>query len=112
MFYMQVALIKALADETRLSIFERLCRREHTVGDLNTFYEVSQPAISQHLRILRRCNLVRERRDGRFVNYRATPEGLLPLFTWLDHYKRFWPERLNALNTMLKEMPDDGRRKN
>jgi DNA-binding transcriptional ArsR family regulator len=104
---MQVDLMKALGDGTRLEIFERLCAREYTVGELKACFEVSQPAVSQHLGVLKRCGLVNERRVGRFAHYRGRPEGLQPMVTWLSHYKRFWPERLAALSAMLKEMPDD-----
>jgi DNA-binding transcriptional ArsR family regulator len=106
---MQTQILKALSDDTRFSIFERLCVREHTVGELKSHYSVSQPAVSQHLQVLKRCGLVSERRMGRFAQYRGRPEGLRPLGQWLDHYKQFWPEKLNALNAMLMEMTDEGK---
>jgi DNA-binding transcriptional ArsR family regulator len=106
---MEVKLMKALGDGTRLAIFERLCAREHTVSELNSQFSVSQPAISQHLKVLKRCGLVRERRAGRFAHYRGRPEGLVPMVRWLSHYQQFWPEKLNALSAMLKEMPIDKR---
>lgn len=93
--------MKALGDGTRLAIFERLCAREHTVGELKSHFEVSQ-----HLGVLKRCGLVRERRAGRFVHYRGRPEGLRPMVQWLSHYKQFRPGKLDALKESLKEMPD------
>lgn len=99
--------MKALGDGTRLRIFERLCEREWTVTELKSQFSVSQPAVSQHLGVLKRCGLVRERRDGRFAHYRGLPEGLQPMVQWLSHYQKFWPEKLEALGAMLKEMPDD-----
>lgn len=96
--------MKALGDGTRLKIFERLCVREHTVGELTSHFDVTQPAVSQHLRVLKRCGLVRERRAGRFAHYRGRPEGLRPMVDWLSHYRKFWPEKLDALNAMLQEM--------
>jgi DNA-binding transcriptional ArsR family regulator len=104
---MQLELLRALGDGTRLSIFEQLCAREHTVTELHARYSVSQPAISQHLRVLKRCGLVSERRDGRFAHYRATPEGLKPLVQWLSHYQRFWPERLNTLGAVLQQITSE-----
>ena len=106
---MRPDLLKALGDSTRLAIFERLCTREHTVTELKSYFDVSQPAISQHLGILKHCDLVRERRSGRFAHYRARPEGLRPLATWLCHYQQFWPEKLSALSTVLKEIHDESR---
>lgn len=99
-------LMKALGDGTRLAIFERLCLREHTVNDLKSHFAVSQPAVSQHLGVLKRSGLVRERRAGRFAHYRGRPEGLRPMVQWLSHYRRFWPEKLDALSALLKEIPD------
>ena len=104
---MQPELMKALGDGTRLAIFERLCEREFTVNELTSKFAVTQPAVSQHLGVLKRCGLVRERRAGRFVHYRAHPEGLRPMVQWLSHYQKFWPEKLNALCAILKEIPDD-----
>jgi DNA-binding transcriptional ArsR family regulator len=103
---MQLELMRALGDGTRLAIFERLCTSEFTVNELKAQFAVSQPAISQHLGVLKRCGLVRERRTGRFAHYRANPEGLQPMVQWLAHYRQFWPEKLDALDAMLKEMPD------
>ena len=99
--------MKALGDGTRLAIFERLCEREFTVNELKSNFAVTQPAVSQHLGVLKRCGLVRERRAGRFVHYRAKPEGLGPMVQWLSHYQKFWPEKLEALGALLKEIPDD-----
>lgn len=98
--------MRALGDGTRLQIFERLCEREWTVTELKSQFSVSQPAVSQHLGVLKRCGLVRERRSGRFAHYRGVPEGLRPMVQWLSHYQKFWPEKLEALGAMLKEMPD------
>jgi DNA-binding transcriptional ArsR family regulator len=103
---MRPELMKALGDGTRLAIFERLCAREFTVNELKGQFSVSQPAVSQHLGVLKRCGLVRERRAGRFVHYRAHPEGLRPMVQWLSHFQKFWPEKLTALGELLKELPD------
>ena len=104
---MQLELMKALSDGTRFEIFERLCERELTVTELKTHFTVSQPAISQHLGVLKRCGLVHERRSGRFAHYRGRPQALRPMVQWLRHYETFWPEKIEALGTMLKEMSDD-----
>jgi DNA-binding transcriptional ArsR family regulator len=95
---------RALADPTRRAVFERLTDREMTVSELKTGFPVSQPAISQHLAALRDAGLVAERREGRFAYYRAAPEGLGPLVDWIDRYRRFWPERVERLRTVLKGM--------
>src|SRR5258706_8031006 len=98
------ALFRALADPTRRRVFERLARGEASVNDIAARFDVSQPAISQHLRALRSAGLVRERRDGRHAYYRATPGALKPLVDWIAHYQAFWRGRLDKLKTLLEEM--------
>jgi len=100
----QADLFRALADPTRRAVFERLAQGEMTVSDLTTGFSVSQPAISQHLAALRGVGLVSERRAGRFAYYRAEPAALAPLLDWIDHYRAFWPARIDKLKDVLKEM--------
>jgi DNA-binding transcriptional ArsR family regulator len=97
-------IFRALADPTRRAVFERLCRGEAAVGELTTRFDVSQPAISQHLRVLRGAGLVRERRAGRNVFYRVDPKGLRPLVDWIAHYQAFWNDRLEQLNALTEEL--------
>jgi len=95
---------RALADPTRRAVFEHLAGREMSVTQLKADFPISQPAISQHLAVLRAAGLVAERREGRFAYYRTDPEGLAPLVHWIDRYRGFWPERLEKLKGVLKEM--------
>lgn len=97
--------MKALADPTRRGVFERLAHGgELTVRDLTAGAGVSQPAVSQHLATLKAAGLVRERKDGRLTHYRAEPEGLRPMLDWFAHYSAFWPDRLDRLEALLKEI--------
>jgi DNA-binding PadR family transcriptional regulator len=61
-------------------------------------FAVSQPAISQHLRVLRHAGLVQERREGRHRRYSLTAEPLRDVADWVDHYREFWQRRLKALD--------------
>jgi DNA-binding transcriptional ArsR family regulator len=99
-------LFRALADPSRRAILERLTRGEAAVKDLTARFSISQPAVSQHLATLREAGLVTERRDGRLVYYRVQPKGFRPLFDWITHYQAFWPERLDRLHKLLKEMEE------
>lgn len=97
--------LKALADPTRRTLFERLARDgEQTVGALTDRSGVSQPAVSKHLAILRRAHLVQDRREGRETHYRAKPQGMAPLINWLGHYAAFWNERFDRLEDLLNRM--------
>lgn len=101
----QIVLFQTLADPTRLAIFEYLSQGESTVSALTERLPISQPAVSQHLAVLRRCGLVAHRREGRSAIYRASPEGLAPITSWLNHYRTFWPERLGRLTKLLEVQP-------
>lgn len=97
--------LHTLADPTRRALFQRVSSsREITVADLTRGSGVTQGAISQHLKALKQAGLVTDRPDGRFVYYRAQPEGLAPLIDWIDQYGVFWRNRLNNLRTLMKEI--------
>jgi DNA-binding transcriptional ArsR family regulator len=96
---------RALADPTRRAIFERLARHgEQTVHVLTDHSGVSQPAVSKHLRLLKRAKLVRHRRQGRETHYSAQPQALGPLVDWMSLYGAFWRERFDQLEDLLKRM--------
>ena len=96
---------RALADPTRRAVYERLTQGEAPVGALSEAFGVSQPAVSQHLAVLRDAGLVVPRRDGRHRYYRARPEGLAPLVDWLEHHRAFWNDRLARLGATLEDLP-------
>lgn len=100
----EAQIFQALADPTRRAVFEMLCAREMHVAEITAGFDVSQPAISQHLATLRRAGLVTERREGRRAFYRSDPEGLEPLTDWLQRHRQLWPERLQKLKRVLKEI--------
>lgn len=97
--------MRTLADPTRRAVFERVVRTDEiTVVELTRGSDVSQSAISQHLRALKDAGLVRDRREGRNVHYRADPRALAPLVDWLAIYGVFWRERFANLKKLLKEI--------
>jgi DNA-binding transcriptional ArsR family regulator len=97
--------MRALADPTRRAVFERIVSSDEiSVVELTRGSGVTQGAISQHLKSLKRAGLVAERPEGRNVYYRAQPEGLAPLVDWMSHYAVFWRERFTNLRTLLKEI--------
>jgi DNA-binding transcriptional ArsR family regulator len=100
----EVEIFKALADPTRRAVFERLADGEKNATELRDGLAITQPAMSQHLAVLRSAGLVAEQRSGRNVNYRVNPEGLARIYRWLRRYQIFWPERVDALKQLLKEM--------
>ena len=90
----------AIADPIRRGLLELVRDREVPAGELAAAFDVSRPAVSRHLRVLREAGLVRERRDGKRRLYRADPEPLAELRRWLDDY---WAGRLSALRTLAEK---------
>ncbi|MDV6330053.1 metalloregulator ArsR/SmtB family transcription factor [Asticcacaulis sp. 201] len=100
--------MRALADPTRRSVYERIAAAEEiTVVDLTRDSGVTQGAVSQHLKTLRLAGLVAERPEGRKVYYRAQPQALAPLADWMDHYGVFWQGRFDTLRKLLKDIDND-----
>ena len=97
--------LRTLADPTRRAVFERIVgSSEITVVELTRGSGVTQGAISQHLKSLKRAGLVAERPEGRNVFYRAKPNGLAPLTDWTSQMAGFWQNRFNDLEDLLKRM--------
>ena len=102
----QHRIFQALADPSRRAIFESLARGEAAVKELTARFDISQPAVSQHLAALKRAGLVDARRAGRSVYYRVQPRGIEPLVDWISHYRAFWTERVDRLEQLLEEMDE------
>jgi DNA-binding transcriptional ArsR family regulator len=101
----QDVLFRTLADPTRRSLFERLCREgERTVADLTAKAGVSQPVVSKHLGVLREAGLVRGRHEGRQTHYSAELKALAPLVDWTSEMTRFWEKKFDDLENLLKRM--------
>ena len=97
-------IFQALADPSRRAIFESLTRGEAVVKDLTARFDISQPAVSQHLATLKEAGLVRSRREGRLVHYRVEPRGMKPLIGWIAHYRAFWTDHVDRLEKLLEKM--------
>lgn len=96
----------ALADPSRRAIFESLTHGEAAVKDLTAQFDISQPAVSQHLATLKHAGLVESRRAGRCVYYRVEPDGIKPLIDWIAHYRVFWAERVERLEQLLEKLDE------
>jgi DNA-binding transcriptional ArsR family regulator len=93
----------ALADPTRRRIVEFLGQSELAAGDITAQFDLSAPAISQHLKALREAGLVLVRIEGQRRIYSLNPAGLCALDDWLAQTRRFWSDRLAALDRELRK---------
>jgi DNA-binding transcriptional ArsR family regulator len=99
-------IFQALADPSRRAIFESLTRGEAAVKALTARFDISQPAVSQHLATLKDAGLVKRRRDGRCVYYQVEPRGMKPLIDWIAHYRAFWSEHVGRLERRREKMDE------
>jgi DNA-binding transcriptional ArsR family regulator len=99
-------IFRALADPSRRAIFKSLMRGEAAVKDLTARFDISQPAVSQHLASLQDAGLVNGRRDGRSVYYSVEPRGMKPLIDWIAHYRAFWTTHVDRLEKLLERIDE------
>jgi len=94
---------QAVADPTRRAILDRLRGGRAPVNELVAGFNVSRPAISKHLRVLRAARLVRSKRAGRLQVYTIRPGQLRNVAQWLEGYRAFWEINLTSLKNFLEK---------
>jgi DNA-binding transcriptional ArsR family regulator len=100
--YSAESIFSALADPTRRAVLDLLRHGTQPAGEIAQAFPVSRPAISKHLRLLRRAHLVQERREGRHRLYQLNPEPLKAVDSWLEQYRVFWQTSLANLKTFVE----------
>ncbi len=90
------AQLQALAEPRRRQILALIGDGERSAGDIAAHFEITRPAISQHLAVLREAGLVTARRDGTRRLYSARPQGVVEIRAWIDRFWRDGLERLRA----------------
>jgi DNA-binding transcriptional ArsR family regulator len=98
------ATFAALADPTRRAILARLASGEATVTELAAPFDMSQPAISKHLKVLERAGLVSRRRDAQRRPCRLEARPLKAATDWLEDYRSYWEESFQRLDALLDEL--------
>ena len=98
----------ALADPTRRAILARLADGEATVNELVAPFELSQPTISKHLKVLEGAGLVSRGRNAQFRPVRLNAKPLAEASRWISDYRRFWDESLDQLEAYVKDLQAKG----
>jgi DNA-binding transcriptional ArsR family regulator len=96
----------ALADPTRRQIIESLAAGETSFGELADKFEMSRPAVSQHLKVLRDAGIVTARADAQRRIYRLSDNSLDEVEAWIGKVREFWTQRLDRLEQVLAEHDD------
>ena|SRR6187455_1447988 len=98
------ATFAALADPTRRAILARLALGETSVTELAKPFRISAPAVSKHLKVLERAGLIARSREAQWRPARLEAGPLKDAAQWIEHYRRFWEESLDRLETYLKSI--------
>jgi DNA-binding transcriptional ArsR family regulator len=101
-----MSVFEVVSEPNRRRILDLLSAGEHPVGTLVEQLELSQPAVSKHLRILREAGLVDARGEAQRRLYRVRPEPLRAIDEWLSPYRRMWADSLDDLERHLERMSD------
>jgi DNA-binding transcriptional ArsR family regulator len=96
--------LAALADPTRRAMLHRLARGESSVTELAKPFDMTLPGISKHLKVLERARLIERSRSAQRRPCRLRAKPLKDVADWVQHYQRFWEERLDQLDEYLKEI--------
>jgi DNA-binding transcriptional ArsR family regulator len=100
--YSEEVTFGALADPTRRAVLDLLRQGSQPAGKIAQAFPISRPAISKHLRLLRRAHLVQERREGRHRVYNLNPGPLKTVDSWLEQYRSFWHISLKGLKAFVE----------
>jgi len=101
--YLPEATFHALADPTRRAVLDLLRRGAQPAGQIAGAFPISRPAISKHLRQLRKARLVVESRSGRHRVYQLNAEPLKAVESWLEPYRQFWQMNLTSLKSFVEQ---------
>ena len=100
------AVFNALADPTRRAIVARLATGDASVNQLGAPFDLSQPAISKHLKVLENAGLISRSRDAQRRPRRLEPKRLAEATKWLERYRKLWETRFQGLDALLEEMKE------
>ena len=95
---------QAIADPVRRDIIELLADKALTVNSIAEKFEISRPAISKHLKILKECEIIDFKKLGRERLCFIQPKNLIPAFMWIEQYRKLWDEKLDSFDNYLNTL--------
>lgn len=98
----------AIGEPKRRILIEQLIIKEMTVNELVKIVGWPQPTVSKHLSVLKKVNIVSERKDGRYRHYRVQPEELRPIQEWIHQFEKYWGGTMDQLDNYLKQIQVKG----
>lgn len=101
------AVFSALADPTRRAILKRLSNGQANVNEISVPFQMSQPAISKHLKVLERAGLIERKIDEQRRPAKLLAQNMVEAVEWLSEFKAFWKTSFDQLDDILATIPDD-----
>lgn len=98
------AIFAALADPTRRAILSRLASGEASVNEIAAPFDMSQPAVSKHLKVLEQAGLIQRDIDKQRRPARLQAAPMQAAVTWLEAFEQFWPQRFDQLDSLLEDL--------
>lgn len=95
---------QAIADPVRRDIIHLLSEQSLTVNTIADRFDISRPAISKHLKILKECDIIDITQHGRERYCKIKPRNLIPAFMWIDQYRKLWEDKLNSFENYLMDL--------
>jgi DNA-binding transcriptional ArsR family regulator len=95
---------QAIADPTRRQIIELVATEAMTLNAIADNFKISRPAISQHIKILNECGIIKIETIGRERYCKVQPQSLIPAFLWLEQYKKQWEDRINSFEKYVNKL--------
>ncbi|MEM8566357.1 MAG: metalloregulator ArsR/SmtB family transcription factor [Bacteroidota bacterium] len=98
---------QAIADPIRRDIIQLLSENQLSVNAVAEKFEISRPAISKHLKILKECDIIDISQEGRERYCKIKPKNLIPAFVWIDQYRKLWEDKLDSFENYLMELKNN-----
>ncbi|MEM6522376.1 MAG: metalloregulator ArsR/SmtB family transcription factor [Bacteroidota bacterium] len=98
---------QAIADPIRRDIIQLLSENQLSVNSVAEKFEISRPAISKHLKILKECDIIDISQEGRERYCKIKPKNLIPAFVWIDQYRKLWEDKLDSFENYLMELKNN-----
>lgn len=95
---------QAIADPIRRDIIQLLSDQQLSVNAVAEKFDISRPAVSKHLKILKECDIIKISQEGRERYCQIKPKNLIPVFLWIDQYRKLWEDKLDSFENYLMEL--------
>jgi DNA-binding transcriptional ArsR family regulator len=95
---------QAIADPTRRQIIDLISNESMNLNSIAEKFDISRPAISQHIKILIECGIIEIEKRGRERYCKIQPSSLIPAFMWIDHHQKQWVERVDSFEKYLNKL--------